>query len=217
MPAVADTTTGAKVKVYNVSGPASYATGGFLLDASADFSWIGYVDVQITAPGVLGPIQTEFLLNRDLSSVEAYGKATLKLVRGRYDKATMGAPAGNPAGTAVQAALFAAATTTGSSHTHTIDHDHPSVTSATETAAGTLGVNLAAGGGNMVGHTHNFDVPAFTGSSAAATHAHNRSFEYDHSHNKTEAAANISAIEVANGTNISTTTFAVLVYGFGKA
>ncbi len=212
-----DTTTGAKVKAYSVAGPASYQLGGFLLDASADFSWLGYADCQISVLGVLGPCEFEVLLNRDLSSVEAYGKATIKVVRGRYDKATMGAVSGNPASTTVQGAKTATATTSGSSHTHTFDHDHPSVVSATETASGALGVNLATGGGNMANHTHTFDVPAFTGSTTATTHTHDRSFEYDHSHSRTEGSVAVAAAEVANATNLSTCTFSILLYGFGEA
>ena len=217
MPAITDSTTGAKVKAYSVSGPASYATGGFLLDISADFSWLGFLDCRVSVPGVLGPVEFEILLNKDLSGAEAFGKAAVKIVRGRYDKATIGAPTGNPASTTVSATKVAAATVTGSSHTHTIDHNHPAVASATETPAGTLGVNLAAGGANMRNHTHMFDVPNFSGSTAAATHTHDRSFEYDHSQNRTETTTAIAAVEVAEAKNLSTCTFLILAYGFGEA
>ncbi len=210
-----DTATGAKVQAVTVAGPASYLTGGFLLDLSADFSWLGFLDAQVSVPGVLGPVEFELLLNRDLSGAEAFGKAAVKLVRGRYDRATTGAVTSNPASTTVQAAKTATATTTGSSHTHTFNHDHPAAVSATETASGALGVNLDAAGPSMRNHTHTFDVPAFTGSTPAGTHAHDRSFEYDHSHGRTESTVAASAVEVANGTNLSGTTIVLLAFGFG--
>lgn len=215
--ATLDAGTGAKVKAYSFSGPASYATGGFLLDASADFSWIGMVDLVVVTRGVLPAVDHELLLNRDLSSVEAFGKATIKLVRGRYDKATFGAVTGQPGGVTVQAAKTAAGTSTGSSHTHTINHDHPSVESADVTAAGTIGVLLAAAGGAMRSHTHTFDVPAFTGSAINNQHFHDRSFEYDHAHSLTTATADLTAAEIANATDLSGVSFRALVYGFGEA
>jgi len=213
--ATSDTATGAKVKAYSVTGPASYATGGFLHDASADFSWVGFCDVTVTTRGSLAPCDFEYLLNKDLSSVEALGKAVIKVVRGRYDKATMGNVTGQPGGVTVQSAKTATATTTGSSHNHAINHDHAAVTSATETASGAA-VNLSVGGGAAGGHTHSFDVPSLTGNTTSDTHTHDRAFAYDHAHTSTVATVDCSPVEVANGTDLSATTFAVLVYGFGK-
>src|SRR3990167_6875222 len=165
--ATLDTVTGVKIKSYSVSGPASYATGGFLHDASADFSWIGFIDVIVTTRGALPPCDYEFLHNRNLSSAEALGQSTIKIVRGRYDRGTVGNVSGQPGGVTVQAAKTAAGTTTGSDHTHSFDHDHPLVTSATENLPGGVGVLFALGGGNMRNHTHVFDVPAFVGNSTS--------------------------------------------------
>lgn len=213
--AVKDTITGVKAKTYTVSGPASYATGGFLHDASADFSSIGFVKVNVSIRGPLPPCDYELLLNRDLSSVEAFGKAVIKVVRGRYDRATMGNPISLPAGTATQSALFAAGTTTGSSHTHTMNHDHPSTESG-DYISGGGNANASVGQPPIASHTHTVDIANFTGSTTATTHSHVRAFEYDHSHTKTVANVDLSVVELANGANISTTTFKVTVFGFGK-
>ena len=214
--ATLDTISGIKVKSYSVSGPASYATGGFLQDASADFSWIGFVDVIVTTRGSLPPCDFETLHNKTLAGAEALGQAVIKVVRGRYDKATMGLTSGVPGSVSTRSVKFAAASTTGAAHTHTFDHDHAAVTSPTETAAGTLGILLAAGGGNMRNHTHSFDVANLAATSSSTSHTHDRSFEYDHSHAKTVATVDISAVELASTTNISATTFTLVVYGFGK-
>lgn len=215
--AVLDAISACQAKVYTVPGPASYATGGFLMDASADFSWIGFVDVNTTTRGVLPSEEFEILLNKNLSSADAMGKAVVKIVIGRYDKADMGNVSGNPAGTTVRSVKFAAATTVGSAHTHTIDHNHPAVTSANETASGTLGLNLAAGGPDMRNHNHDFDISAFAGSSGSTTHNHDRSFEYGHTHALTIGGSNLTEVELANGTDISGTTFTIVVFGFGKS
>lgn len=214
--AVTDTLSGVMAKVYSVTGPASYATGGFLKDVSADFSWIGFVDIIVNVRGVLPADDFEFLHNRSLAGAEAFGQVVVKCNRGRYDKASIGDPSGNPSGTTVRAAKFAAATTVGSNHTHAIDHDHPAVNSANETASGTLGVLLAGGGGNMRNHLHSFDVPNFTGSGGASTHTHDRSFEYGHTHALNTSTADATLAEIANGTNLSGVTFVLTVYGFGK-
>lgn len=212
-----DTITGAKAKTYSVTGPASYATGGFLHDASADFSWIGYIDIAVATRGVLPPCDYEMDLNVDTSAAEALGKAVIKVVRGRYDRATLGAATGKPSGVTIESALTATATTSGSGHTHSINHTHTSpVTSLSNNAPGSLGVLLASGGGNSHHHTHDFTIPAFSGTSSSTTHSHNRSFEYDHSHGNTQATTNVSLVEMANTTDLSGVTFKLTVYGFGK-
>ena len=197
----------------NVSGPASYATGGFQLDLTASLSFIRYLSLEIETIGSLASDEYEVILNQDTTGTFAPGKATIKLLRDRYDKFSIGAVSGNPGGTTVQASKTATGTTTGSSHTHTIDHDHPSTTSSAPTAAG-AGVDAAAAQPAVAGHTHTVDIAAFTGSSATGTHTHDRSFEYEHGHaigTVTDTA--VSLVEVANATNLSTTTWRYLAVG----
>lgn len=198
----------------NKSGPASYATGGFELDLTASLSFIRYLSLEIETVGSLASDEYEVICNQDTTGAFAPGKATIRLLRDRYDKFSIGNVSGNPGGTTVQASKTATATTTGSSHTHTIDHDHPSTASSVSTAGGAAVDSGAGGATSMVNHTHTVDIPAFTGSSAAETHAHDRSFEYEHNHTvgtQTDTAA--SLVEVANATNLSTTTWRYYAVG----
>lgn len=158
----------------------------------------------------------EVEMNVDSAGSETFGKAMVKLVRERFDHATVGNVSGNPAGTTVQAALFAAGTTTGSSHTHAFDHDHP-IESTTSTNAAGLGV--ATGGAfNIDDHSHTFDVANFVGTTTATTHAHNRAFEYDHDHSvSAPTVTDVAATEVASGTDLRAVTFTMAAYGFGKS
>lgn len=217
--AVNDVISGAHIKVYSITGPASYLTGGFLHDASADFSWIGFVDLIQTVrdSDLNGPFDYEILPNRNLASAEAFGQVTIKLNRGQWDRETLGNVTGQPGGVTVQAAKTATATST--SHLHDITHNHAVVTSAVPVNAGTLGQLLdALGAANlMLTHTHNFDVPNFVGNTVANLHTHDRSFEYDHSHSLTTAVTDVALSEVPNATNLSGATFKLVVYGFGKA
>jgi len=213
MAAVKDTATGAKVKVYTVTGPASYATGGFVHDASADFSSVGFMLVTVTTRGVLPICDVEIDVNVDAAGAQALGKGVIKLVRHRYDRATLGAPTGNPAGTTVQAALTAVAA---DAHTHTFTHDHPSLTSAAATPSGAATLLDGAGPG-LLNHTHTIDYPSVSPGTGSGAHQHNRAFEYDHSHTRTESSTtDVAAVEIAATTNLSGVTFTVVVFGFGK-
>lgn len=210
-----DVVTIPKIAVGNVSGPASYATGGFLHDLSASFAEIHFYKLTIETPGSLEAEDFEYLYNQDLSGNIAHGKVVIKINRDRYDKATTGNVTGEPGGVTVRASKFAAATTTGSGHSHTLDHDHPSATSGTPTAAG-AGVDAAAAAAAVAGHTHTVDIPAFTGNTGSTgNHTHDRSFGYEHDHAFTDAETNVSLVEVANATNLSTTTFRYLAVGYG--
>ncbi len=211
--ATLDTTTGAKKKVYTVTGPASYAAGGFLHDASADFSWIGFVDVIVATRGVLPPVEYEIDRNVDTAGAEAAGKCVVKLVRHRYDKATMGNVSGQPGGVTVQAA---AAADDVSTHTHAYDHDHGAVTSGANAVGSGSAVNAASPA--IQTHTHTFTIPPLTATSGAGgSHGHTRAFQYEHSHDKTVAATDVAAVEMGAATNLSGVTFKVVVYGFGKS
>jgi len=212
--ATSDTVTVPKIKVGNWSPPASYTTGGVELDLSVAFSFLNAVKLEVETIGSLMPVMQVHSYNVDTSGAFAQGKAVIKLLRVRYDKITVGAVSGVPSGVTARNTKFAAGTTTGSGHTHAIDHDHPSVTTATPTVGGT-GADGALGGVAVVGHTHTVDIANFIGSNTSATHTHDRSFEYDHDHGITHTETAASYVEVAAGTDLSTTVFRYRAYGQG--
>src|SRR3990167_2084443 len=151
------------------SGPASYSTGGFELDLTASLSFIRYLSLEIETIGSLASDEYEVVCNANSSGVFTPGVATIKLLRDRYDKFSIGNVSGNPASTTVQASKTTTATTTGSSHNHTIDHDHGSQNTGTPTAAG-AGVDAVIGGPNIAGHIHSAHIAAFTGTSTREAH-----------------------------------------------
>lgn len=160
----------------------------------------------------LGGYDIEQDINVDLAGAEAFGKGVVKVVSQRYNKATVGNVNGQPGGVTVESAagLHAVA----DAHVHTINHDHAAVTSAAPTAGGGA-VNLGAG--NLTLHTHNFDVPSFTGNTGLGGHNHQFSFEYDHDHPiNAPTVTDVAATEMTTGTDLRATTFLVTAYGFGK-
>lgn len=203
-----------KITTGNISGPASYSAGGFTLDLSASFSSLNFLKLIEETPGALPDVEYEVLMDRTASGAVAYGQVAIKLVRPRYDKFSIGNVTGLPSGVTAQTSKFAAATSTGSSHTHSTTHDHPATNSSTPTAAG-LGVDSAAGRPDIAGHTHSVDVPSEVFTSGASTHAHDRSFEYNHGHGTTQAETDATLTEVANGTNLSAVTWRYLAVGQG--
>lgn len=208
---VSDTVHNLQVVTLSVTGPVSYATGGFLVDPTADISWLGFMAVGFTA-GTLPGHEFEIVCNQDLSGAEAFGKGVVKIVKHQNSQASVGNVSGNPGGTTVQSALTA---NTASTHTHTLNHDHGSVTSGAMSPGG-AGSN-AGTSPDALNHTHVFTIPALTATSAAGgSHAHDRAFQYSHTHPVTSAASDISIAEVANGTNLSTVTFKVICFGFGE-
>lgn len=214
--AVQDTVTIPKYHTQDLTGPASYASPGIVVDMSTTFAFLRYVEPAITTVGNLPPCKYEITLN-DNQGTYAMGKATIKLMRDRYDKQANGAGemdiTGKPSGVTVRTVKFATAESTNSPHTHSIDHDHPSATSGTPTAGGD-GVNAALGLPAISTHTHTVDVAAFTGSTpSSGQHTHDRSFEYDHNHSVTTTSTRMTATEISNGTNLSTTVWKLLVIG----
>lgn len=205
--ATTDTINNKKIDTGNVSGPASYSAGGFVVDLSSVFSTLEFIELSVTTIGAnLPPFHLEIQPNRD-SSGFSQGKALVKVMRDRYDKATVGVVSGNPGGTSVQAAKAATANTTGSSHSHSIDHDHPQTTSSTPVSGGN-GVNSAVGQPGISDHVHLVDVAAFVGNTPSdGTHAHDRSFEYDHNHSVTNTETTSASVEITAGTNLSGTTW----------
>lgn len=82
------------IVVGDKAGPASYATGGFLLDLSGSLSFVRYLSLEIETIGSLASDEYEVLLNRDTAGVFAPGKAVIRLLRDRYDRTTVGAVSG---------------------------------------------------------------------------------------------------------------------------
>lgn len=209
---VQDTVTVPLIVYGDKAGPASYAAGGFELDLTADLTFIDFLTVEIETNGALVPCRFRYTRNQDTTGAFAPGKAVIKIMREQYDKLTFGNVSGLPGGVTAQSAKFAAATTTGSSHTHAIDHDHP----PTESGAVQTGGNAAdagAGGPVIAAHTHTVDIASFTGTSGSQTHTHDRSFEYDHDHGLTETTTDTALVEVAATTNLSTSTLRYFAVG----
>lgn len=210
---VQDTVTVPNIVYGDKAGPASYATGGFELDLTADLEFLDFLSVEIETNGSLLPCRFRYTRNQDTTGAFAPGKAVIKIMREQYDKLTFGNVSGLPGGVTAQSGKFAAGTTTGSGHTHSIDHDHPSTTSSTPTPSG-VGVATGIVDADLPElHTHDVDIANFTGSSASDTHTHDRSFEYDHDHGLTETTTDTALTEVAAATNLSTTTLRYFAVG----
>lgn len=213
--AVSDTVSNKKIVTFDKSGPASYAAGGFEVDQSAQFAFLHYLSlIQTASGGTIGAYHFVLALNTDSTGAFAQGKARVKVMRDRYSRSTFGNAQNAPSGVTVEVNAVAAGTSTGSSHTHAIDHDHPSTTSSAPTAGGD-GVDAALGQPAIAAHTHAVDIANFTGSSGANTHAHDRTFEYTHGHGLTNTVTNTTRVEVAAGTNLSGYTWRCMAVGDG--
>lgn len=214
MTAVVDTPTGARWHAASVSGPASYAAGGFEVDMTGTLSVLGYLEPIVTTRGVLPGCMYEVTLNRDSTGAVVNGKAMVKVMRLRYDKATHGAVTGTPVGVAVPASLSSTGGSGGSGHNHSIAHDHPNTTSSVNNTGG--GAVVSAGGGPALSaHTHDVNLANFTGNtSTTGTHSHQRAFEYDHDHSTTTTGTAVAYTEIAAATNLSGVTWKMLVVGF---
>lgn len=210
---VSDTVHNKKIQTGNVSGPASYAAGGFVLDLSASLSTLEFLELSITTNGPNLPIHhIEIRTNQDGTGF-APGKALIKIMRDRYDKASAGNVTGQPGGVTVQAAKAATAISAGSAHVHSISHDHPA-TDSSEPVAGGNGVNAAVGGVAIASHVHSVDIPAFSGNTPSdGAHTHDRSFEYQHGHSVSTTETDSASVEMTPGVDLSGTTWRFLGVG----
>lgn len=191
-------------------GPSSYATGGFEVDLSAFLTSINYADLVVKkgARGVLPAVDVLPQLNSSSA-----GKVKFKLMRRRYNRvSSVGNVQGQPAGVTVQASSGVASSSE-SSHTHAIDHNHASFASAAaSTGAGQVLLDVL--GPSLATHTHTLDLPNLTGTSGAGTaHNHTDNSIYQHQHAITQVATNLANVEIANATDLSATTFYLLVTG----
>lgn len=195
---------------FEKAGPSSYTTGGLDLDLTNTFSSINSASVYIKK-GTRGSLGIGCIEIRE--DVPSSGHLTIKFLKDQYTKATsFGNVSGQPSGVTVQATSGQAGTSE-SSHTHAIDHDHPSFASGTPAASGAGVLSQTLGVAHNT-HTHTLDLPAFTGTSGAGTsHNHTDNSLYAHSHSLTHTDTSFTLTEIANATNLSATTLIVRVTG----
>lgn len=188
-------------------GPASYTTGGFAIATTlANIDW---ANVEVQTPGANLP-HCIFVITRNSPSA---GSFKVQILRVQYDDLTsIDSVSGLPSG------VTARATSGGtydneSAHVHSMNHDHAATTSTTNTTAGggtTLDLTAPI---NIGAHTHSFDPPSFTGNTGAGSaHTHVWDNIYEHQHSVTQTETNASLSELANGTDLSGTTFIYKAY-----
>ncbi len=191
-------------------GPASYPSGGFVIDLSATYSSLTSLRLVIKK-GTRGSVPFG-RFDVDLDSPSP-GKATV-LIRGftqtrvsSFDTVT-----GQPAGVTVQT-VAGQTVTADSSHTHEATHDHAAQLSAAMTAAG-AGVALDALAPALDTHTHSVDLPSLAVTSGAGTsHNHTDSSLYAHIHALTHTVTNVGEAQLTAGTDLSGTTFYLAATG----
>lgn len=193
-------------------GPASYPTGGFVIDLSKTFSSLNSLDLVVkkgSRGANLPAVRYEIVLDSP-----GAGQATVKIVRKRYDRtSTIGNVSGQPAGVTIQAAS-GVVTSSESAHTHGMDHDHASFSSAVPSQTGAAVLLDALGNAGLLNHTHALDLPAFVGTSGAGTsHNHVDNTIYAHVHVIVEANTNYASSELPNATNLTGTTFYLAANG----
>ena len=184
----------------NVNGPNPYTTGGFVV--ATGLASVAFFSVTTRQAGSnLGQARFQITLNSP-----SPGSVTVKVLQQDYDKVTaVGSPTALPSGVSVRS-------TSGGqhdavSHTHNYNHNHL-VTPASTTPAGANAATLAlALQPNATTHTHTVDVPLSTGlvTVAEAAHLHTWDSIYQHQHAITNTTTDLALVELANGTNLSTT------------
>ena len=191
-------------------GPSSYPTGGFVIDLSSTFSSLNSLNLVIKK-GTRGNVPFG-RFDVDLDSPTS-GKATITIRGYNQTKVTsFDSVTGQPSGVTVQTVANQVVSSE-SAHTHDASHGHPATASAAMTAAG-AGVALDALAPAMETHTHLVTIPTLSLTSGAGTsHNHQDNTLYDHRHALTHTATNVGEAELANGTDLSATTFYVAATG----
>lgn len=183
------------------NGTNSYPTGGFTITTS--LSTLTYFDVRVKTPGAnLGQVVCDVTLNSP-----GAGQATVKLVRANYDKVTtIGSPTSLPSGVSNRSSSGGTVDTV--SHSHSIDHNHAATPASTTPSGASVNVLASAASPNVTTHTHTMDLPNHTGTSGAEA-AHNHTFDvlYQHQQTLTNTQTDLAGSELANGTDLSGTTF----------
>lgn len=184
---------------FTKQGPASYSTGGFVIDLSATYSSLNRVKLGLKkgTRGNLGIGRLRYRLN-----VPSAGQVTVVVEKYRYDRITaFGNVQNQPAGVTV-AAGSGQVSSSEAAHTHSIDHNHAAQASSTPAAAG-AGVGLDALGPNMSSHTHLVDLPNFTGTSGTVSHNHVYNSIYQHRHRQLITLTNYALAEITAATNLA--------------
>lgn len=187
------------VETESIVGPASYSTAtGWVI--TTGLSTVQHGKVVVSVPGANLP-HCEFRYARSGANL------TVRIYRHMYDKLTsLGAVTGLPAG--ITAAATAGETyDANTAHVHGIDHNHAAVTSSTMAGAAGGAVIDAVGSKDILIHTHSFDVPSLSGNSGTTTHTHTWDNIYQHQHSATLTETDPTLTEIANGTDLSGTTF----------
>ena len=183
------------------AGTGSYTAGGFVITTT--LSSLASFIVRLGGAGAnLGHVSFDIALNSP-----AAGQATVKVMRENFDRLTaVGSPSSLPAG--VTAPVASGSTYDTSSHVHGMDHDH-AVSPASTTPAGQNALTLAVALQPAVTtHTHTVDLLNFVGDVAAeASHTHTWDNIYQHQHATTNTATDLTATELAAGTDLSGATF----------
>ena len=190
-------------------GPTSYPTGGFTIDLDPTFSSLNSLRLVVKTRGANLPLaRYEYTYNSP-----AVGQCKVKIMKEMYDRVSnVGSVTNQPSGVTVQS-TSGQTSSSESSHTHSIDHDHPSFSSGINNTGGGQ-VLLDALGPNLENHTHTLDLPNFTGTSGAGTsHNHTDNSIYQHQHNVTHTSTNMTSTELANGTDLSGTTWLLVASG----
>lgn len=201
-----DTTYNQYVSFFEHTGPSSYSTGGMVLDLTATYASLNAVKLLVKkgSRGSLPAGNLRYALNSPTA-----GKVTIVISQHQFEKATsIGNVANQPAGVTVQASS-GVTTSSESSHTHDITHNHGSAASSAATNTGAaVNAALTALNQNVGSHTHAVDPPNLVATSGAgSSHNHVDNNIYAHTHTNSYTATNVSRIELANATNISTTTW----------
>jgi len=193
------------------AGPSSYPTGGFTLDLSATFSSLTFVAIAVKkgTRNNWGIGHEEITLNSP-----AVGQAKVKVLKHQQTRvSSWDSITGQPVGVTVQTTNNQAGTSE-AAHTHDATHSHVAANTAGPTAGGGGNVLLALGQ-NMSTHVHSVTVPSLAVTTGAGTsHNHTDNNLYDHRHTITyDTAANVTEAELANATNLSTTTLLIMACG----
>ncbi len=186
----------------------TYATNGFTIDLRSTFSSINHFRMVPKTIGSLPNVQYRFHLNNP-----GNGRLKVELYLKSYDRlSSIGNVQNQPSGVTVQAASGATSSSE-SSHTHAIDHNHASFTSGNNVAAG-AGVLDQVLGTSIGTHTHDLDLPNLTGTSGAgSSHSHADNSIYAHTHVETRATTDATRTEMANGTSLSSVTWLFMASG----
>lgn len=181
-------------------GPNPYATGGF--DIVTGLTTVAFFSIGVEIAGNIGQASFDIALN-----TPSAGSVRIKVMQTDYDQqTTIGSPTGYPAGVTNRTSSGGTYDTV--SHTHTMDHNH-AVTPASGAPTGATAFTLAlALQPNSSTHTHTVDLPNFTASVVAeSAHTHTWNNIFQHQHALTNTQTDTAAVELANGTNLSTSRF----------